>query len=174
MKNSSYLPLLKILFKDWNLWSPSSVFSKRVIPLLKMEDSNCEGSLWYTWISSNDIHILKSCFFTKEHRNCIKANCRDPRLVACVDVVCVEIGLCIKEFVFIFALKYNVQIFLNFSDLGSYCWWNFNTLPTNIASQETHGEFKKKFFQFILGSYKPSPLNFEIQLKNFKVKTQAL
>ena len=38
----------------------------------------------------------------------------------------------------------------------------FNTLPTNITSQETHGEFKKEFFQFILSSYKPSLLNFAI------------
>ena len=36
----------------------------------------------------------------------------------------------------------------------------FNTLPTNITSQETHGEFKKEFFQLILSSYKPSLLNF--------------
>ena len=29
----------------------------------------------------------------------------------------------------------------------------FNTLPTNITSQETYGEFKKEFFQSILSSY---------------------
>ena len=36
----------------------------------------------------------------------------------------------------------------------------FNILPTNITSQETHGGFKKEFFQFILNSHKPSPLSF--------------
>jgi hypothetical protein len=36
----------------------------------------------------------------------------------------------------------------------------FNTLPTNITSQETQSEFKKEFFQFILSSYKPSLLTF--------------
>ena len=36
----------------------------------------------------------------------------------------------------------------------------YNDMPSEVKSQESHGEFKKEFFNFILNSYETSLVNF--------------